>query len=381
MPKFDAEALAAAAESARHKSALGSNTTDELAPTGLVADENSQRYGSEDGLSTHYMGLHLHNPVVASAGPLSQTFDGIKRLAEGGVGAIVMYSLFEEQIRHEAARETEMADHASESFAEALSYFPIHPSNESGLVKNYLKLLERGASAVDIPIIASLNGTAKGEWSSTARQMTDAGAAAIELNIYYVPGDLSAKDEDIEKRYVDIVSDVKSKVDVPVAVKLNPYFTNFGEFAQRMDAAGADALVLFNRFLQPDIDLDHLTVSSGFELSTSTEAKLPRTWISTLYGKINASLAATTGVETVDDVVRYILVGADVVMTTASLVRHGPSYASQLVDGISAWLHRRDLTLSQARGMLAAPKSADLTDYARAGYVSGLERTKSTYSR
>ena len=201
------------------------------------------------------------------------------------------------------------------------------------------------------------------------------------MNIYYVPGDLTTTGRSVEDRYVEIVTDVKSKVSVPVAVKLSPYFSSFGEMARRLDEAGADALVLFNRFLQPDIDLNQLKVVSGFELSNPDEAKLPRSWISTLYGRVNASLAATTGVQTTQDVVKYLLAGADVVMTTAALVRNGPSYAGQLVDGVTSWLNRRQLTLQQTRGMLAVPVDADAAEYARSGYVSGLERAKRTYAQ
>ena len=382
MVEFDPEALQAAAESARQKSAMGSNATDQLAPAGslLVEDEPSGRDRATD-LRTQYMGLSLRNPLVASAGPLSQSLDGIKALSEGGVGAIVMYSLFEEQIRHESAREAELLDRSTESFAEALSYFPIEPSDESGLTHTYLKLIEQAAPVIDVPLIASLNGSTKGEWSNTARQLADAGADGIELNIYYVPGDLTTTGRSVEDRYVEIVADVKSKVIVPVAVKLSPYFSSFGEMARRLDEAGADALVLFNRFLQPDIDLNQLKVVSGFELSNPDEAKLPRSWISTLYGRVNASLAATTGVQTTQDVVKYLLAGADVVMTTAALVRNGPSYAGQLVDGVTSWLNRRQLTLQQTRGMLAVPVDADAAEYARSGYVSGLERAKRTYAQ
>ena len=382
MVEFDPDALQAAAESARLKSAMGSNATDQLAPaSALIEDEEPAAPEAINDLRTRYMGLQLRNPLVASAGPLSQTLDGIKSLAGGGVGAIVMYSLFEEQIRHEAARETEMMDRSAESFAEALSYFPTEPSNESGLVHSYLQLIEKAAPVIDVPLIASLNGSAKGEWSGMARRMVDAGASGIELNVYYLPEDLQVSGREVEQRYVDIVADVKQKVSVPVAVKLSPFFSSFGEMARRLDEAGADALVLFNRFLQPDIDLDQLQVVSGFDLSNPDEAKLPRSWISALYRRVSASLAASTGVETTQDVVKYLLAGADVVMTTAALVRNGSSYAGQLVDGVTSWLNRRQLTLNQARGMLAVPAGADADEYARSGYVSGLERAKKTYAK
>ena len=381
MSKFDPEALRAAAESHRQKTAMGSSATDQLAPNGSQVIEAERNQSRPLDLRTRYMGLWLRNPVVASAGPLSQTVDGIKSLAAGGVGAVVMYSLFEEQIRHEAARETALAEQGTESFAEALSYFPTAPSNDSGLTRTYLELIEKAAPVIDVPLIASLNGSTTGEWTQNARRMQDAGAAAIELNVYYVPGDITTAAREVEQRYLDILDEVKSRVGVPVAMKLSPYLSSFGKMAQALDAAGADGLVLFNRYLQPDIDLDQMAVVPGFGLSTQEEAKLPRSWISALYGRVNASLAATTGVETVEDVVKYLLAGADVVMTTAALVRHGSDYAGQLVDGVQSWLSRRQLDLSRARGLLAVPSNADATQYARSGYISGLERAKKIYAR
>lgn len=379
MARFDPDALRAAQESAKQKAELGSNTTDLLLPVGQQVVEPDSPH-SDEVLATRYMGLPLRNPIVASAGPFTQNVDGIKSLADGGVGAIVMYSLFEEQIRHEAALAAELEEQQSNSFAEALSYFPTTPSNDSGLTRTYLKTLEEGASAVDVPVIASLNGTAAGDWTKTAARLQDAGAAGVELNIYWLPGDFTPARE-VEKRCLDIVAAVKSEVKIPVAVKLSPYFSSFGEMAHKLDDAGADALVLFNRYLQPDIDLERLEFVSGFPLSTSHEAVLPRSWISALYGRLHASLAATSGVEGVNDVIKYILAGADVVMTTAALVRNGTEYASQLADGLASWLNRKGLSLSQARGRLAVPRDSKIEDYARQGYVSGLERAKQVYGR
>ncbi|NLI85939.1 MAG: dihydroorotate dehydrogenase-like protein, partial [Propionibacterium sp.] len=268
MSKFDPEALQAAAESHRQKTAMGSSATDQLAPNGSQVVEAELNQLRPLDLRTRYMGLWLRNPVVASAGPLSQTADGIKSLAAGGVGAIVMYSLFEEQIRHEAARETALEEQGAESFAEALSYFPTAPSNDSGLTRTYLELLEKAAPVIDVPLIASLNGSTTGDWTQNARRMQDAGAAAIELNVYYVPGDITTPAREVEQRYLDILDEVKSRVSVPVAMKLSPYLSSFGKMAQALDAAGVDGLVLFNRYLQPDIDLDQMAVVPGFGLST-----------------------------------------------------------------------------------------------------------------
>lgn len=383
MPNFDPEALRAAAESAKLKSDLGSNVTDQFAAHGDVVVDDNWALTPNAGrpLATTYMGLSLANPVVASAGPLSQDMDGIRALADGGVGAVVLFSLFEEQIRHEEARMIQQLEAISESCAEALDYFPTAASGDSGLTRNYLELIEQAKPKIDVPLIASLNGSSRGGWTKTAKRLQDAGADAIELNIYYVPGDLHTDPREVEDRHLEILADVKSAVSVPVAMKLSPFFSSFGWMALALDGAGADALVLFNRFLQPDIDLDRLEVTSGFDLSCTGEAKLPRNWIANLRGRVRASLAATTGVATPQDVVKYLLAGADVVMTTAALVRNGASYVGELVDGVESWLKRKELTLDAARGMLCVPDTANADAYAREGYLSGLERAKIIYAR
>jgi dihydroorotate dehydrogenase (fumarate) len=328
-------------------------------------------------LSTNYMGLALRNPLVASASPLSQTADGVRRLADAGVGAVVLYSLFEEQLRREAAENARLVDAGTESFAESLSYFPAAAEDEAG-PRRYLSLLERAAAAVEVPVIASLNGITPGGWADYARSMQDAGAAAIELNIYYLPGDPRISGRDVEQRHVDVLTRVKDAVSVPVAVKLSPYFSSTGEMALRLDEAGADALVLFNRFLQPDIDPDKLAVVSEVSLSNPIEARLPRTWIALLYGRLQASLAATTGVETPDDVARYLLAGADVVMSASALLRHGPEHATVLIDGLEEWMARKGfVAVDELRGLLAAPHEADEADSERAGYVGALRQANS----
>jgi dihydroorotate dehydrogenase (fumarate) len=325
-------------------------------------------------LSTAYMGLALRNPLVASASPLSQTVDGVRRLADAGVGAIVLYSLFEEQLRREAAENARLVDAGTESFAESLSYFPAAVEDEAG-PRRYLNLVERASAAVDVPVIASLNGITPGGWADYALAMQEAGAAAIELNVYYLPGDPSISGRDVEQRHVDVLSRVKDAVVVPVAVKLSPYFSSIGELALRLDEAGADALVLFNRFLQPDIDPDKLAVVSEIGLSSPREARLPRTWIALLRGRVRASLAATTGVETSADVAKYLLAGADVVMTASALLRHGPEHATVLLDGLSEWMAQKGFAaVDDVRGMLAVPSDADEAVYERAGYVSAMRK-------
>jgi dihydroorotate dehydrogenase (fumarate) len=323
-------------------------------------------------LATSYMGLKLRNPLVASASPLSYTLDGVRRLADAGVGAIVLYSLFEEQLREEEARRAQIVDGPAESFPEALDYVPAVVKDDAG-PSRYLSLVERAAAAVDIPVIASLNGVTPEGWTDYARSTQDAGAAAIELNIYYLPGDPDVSGSDVEQRHVDVLRRVKTAVTVPVAVKLSPYFSSFGELALRLDEAGADALVLFNRFLQPDVDPETLSIVPRVTLSNQTDARLPRTWIALLHGRVRAALAATSGVEDSADIARYLLAGADVVMTASALLRHGPEHATVLLDGLTSWMARKGLrSVDELRGMLSVPVDADRSAYERAGYVSAM---------
>jgi dihydroorotate dehydrogenase (fumarate) len=330
-------------------------------------------------LATRYLGLDLRSPLVASASPLSGTADGVRRLADGGVGAVVLPSLFEERLRQEAARDAAAADEGADSFAESLSYFPAAASADGG-PHRYLSLLKRAAAAVDIPVIASLNGASTGGWTDYASALEDAGAAAIELNIYYLPGDLFFTGADVERRHVEILTTVKAVVSIPVAVKLSPYFSSTGEMARRLDRAGADGLVLFNRFLQPDIDPETLTVTVRPGLSTQAEGRLPRAWIALLAGRVRGSLAATTGVETAADVASYLLAGADVVMTASALLRHGPGYAAVLLGELSDWMARKRFgSVAEARGLLAVPDGTDQAAYERAGYVTALEEANKGY--
>ncbi|HTT51677.1 MAG TPA: dihydroorotate dehydrogenase-like protein [Streptosporangiaceae bacterium] len=336
-------------------------------------------------LTTRYLGLTLRNPLVASACPLSNSVAGVRRLADAGVGAVVLYSLFEEQVRQEAAENARLAEAGTERFAESLTYFPADVlefgASEDAPARHYLSLLERAAAAVEIPVIGSLNGVTAGGWTSYARAMQDAGAAAIELNIYYIPGDPRIPSQDVEQRHVDILRQVKATVTVPVAVKLSPHFSSTGEMVTRLDRAGADGLVLFNRFLQPDIDSETLAVLPVLELSRPGEARLARTWISILRSAIRASLAATTGVEEASDVVKYLLAGADVVMTASALIRHGPEHAAILLAGLLDWMARKGYSsVGELRGKLALPPDTDQVDYQRAGYVRALQAANSARS-
>jgi dihydroorotate dehydrogenase (fumarate) len=322
-------------------------------------------------ISARYLGLQLRNPLVASASPLASTADGVKRLAGGGVAAVVLPSLFEEELRRQAAQDAALAQTGTESFAESLSYFPERVGAEPG-PRQYLSLVER-AAAVDVPVIASLNGVTPGGWTDYASALEQAGAAAIELNIYHFPADPLTSGRDVEQRHIDVLTTVKAVVGVPVAVKLSPYFSSVGEVAVRLDRAGADGLVLFNRFMQPDIDPESLGVTAGFGLSSPAEARLPRAWIARLAGRVKASLAASTGVEDAADVAAYLLAGADVVMTTSALLRHGPDHATALLDGLTAWMTRKGFrALDDLRGKLAVPADRGEAARERASYVDTL---------
>jgi len=300
---------------------------------------------------------------------------------------VVLPSIFEEQIEQEAGEVERLMQAGADSFAEALSYFPATAEEEAEEEANvdepspreYLSLLERAAAAVEVPVIGSINGVTPGGWTSYARAMQDAGAAAIELNIYYIPGDPHITGREVEQRHIDILCRVKDAVTVPVAVKLSPHFSSVGEMALRLDEAGADGLVLFNRFLQPDIDPETLAVRPDVYLSSPAEARLPRTWISILRQHLRASLAATTGVEGPADVIKYLLAGADVVMTASALIRHGPEHAAVLLDGLSEWMARKGYpSVAAVRGMLALPADTDQVAYERAGYVRAMQAANSS---
>jgi dihydroorotate dehydrogenase (fumarate) len=327
-------------------------------------------------LSTRYLGLTLRNPLLAAASPLSRNVDGVRRLADAGVGAVVLHSLFEEQLRREAEQNTRLAAQGSETYAESLTYFP-PVVDDVYRANRYLHLLESAAGAVDIPVIGSLNGVTPGGWVRYAGLMQNAGAAAIELNVYYLPGDPHIDGRQVEQRYLDVLAEVKGAVEVPVAIKLSPFFSSIGEMAQRLDQAGADGLVLFNRFLQPDINCETLTPAPDVPLSTAAEIRLPLTWIALLHGRLRASLAATTGVESAAEVVKYLLAGADVVQSASALLRHGPEYANVLLDGLRDWMLRKGFTtLDEVRGILSVHDDGSARE--RGDYVSALRNANSS---
>ena len=324
-------------------------------------------------LTTRYLGLTLKSPIVASASPLTGKLDNIRQLEDLGAGAVVLPSLFEEQIQQEQQLIDRLETTGADSYAEALTYFPAPESYGIGPAV-YLETLHQASRAVHIPVVASLNGITNQGWIEYAHQMEEAGASAIELNIYFISAAPNADGREVEDRYLGILKAVKRAVKIPVAVKLSPYFSGMGHMAVQLVEAGADGLVLFNRFYQPDIDLTQLTVLPNLELSTRAEIRLPLLWIGVLSGQFGASLAASTGVESSDEVVKYLLAGADVVMTTSALLRHGASHMKVLLDGLTGWLAERDLsTLDQVRGRMSQRNLADKTAFARANYIRVLQ--------
>jgi dihydroorotate dehydrogenase (fumarate) len=324
-------------------------------------------------LRTTYMGIELKHPIVASASPLSEKLDNIKRMEDAGAAAVVMFSLFEEQIKHEIAAIEYLITSGAESYAESLSYFPDFEDYETG-PDEYLNLVRQATEAVDIPVIGSLNGITNEGWVNTARMMQDAGASAIELNTFYIPAHLYMTGREVEQRYIEVLKAVKESVTIPVALKLSPFFSAIGNMARQFDEAGADALVLFNRFYQPDFDLDKMEVVPDLELSTPPEIRLPLLWIAVLYGRINASIAATRGVHSPVEVVKYLLAGADVVMTTSGLLRHGIGFLTTLVDGLQAWMEEKQYSsVAQMRGSMSQANCLDPSAFERANYIKILE--------
>jgi dihydroorotate dehydrogenase (fumarate) len=320
-------------------------------------------------LTTRYMGLLLKNPLVASASPLTGELDSLRRLEDAGAAAVVLPSLFQEEIEADAARHELLTSASEDSWPEAQTNFPPGADYSLGPMR-YLELVRKATATVEIPVIASLNGIANEGWISYARLIEQAGATGLELNIYFIPADLAQSGRDVEQRYLDIVGAVRSSVSIPLAVKLSPYFSAVGSMALALQAAGADAFVLFNRFYQPDLDLVRLQVLTDLKLSDPAEIRLPLLWLAVLSGRIEASLAASTGVMTADEVVKYLLVGADVVMTTSALLRFGVGHMAALLGGLEKWLAARDFTsLEAVRGIMSQSKLRDPQAFERANYI------------
>ncbi len=323
-------------------------------------------------LTTKYMGLKLRNPLVVAACPLCGDADTLKRLEDAGASAAVLPSLFEEQIVHDEHEVNKLYEYQSESFAESLSYFPALNSYNTG-TKEYLELLETAKSKVGIPLIGSLNGASVGGWISYAKSMVDAGADAMELNIYFIPTDPHMAALDVEQRYAELVAAVKESISVPLAVKIGPYFTSMPSLLGRISDAGADALVLFNRFLEPDIDLDTLQVAPNLVLSSRHELRLALRWIAILSDQTDISLAATGGVHFADDVIKALLAGADIVQMATALLRYGPPYVKKLLEEVERWLEEHEYaSVEQMKGSLSRGNSPDPSAFERANYMKAL---------
>lgn len=324
-------------------------------------------------LKTQYLGLDLKHPVVASPSPIAQRLDGIKSLEDSGAAAVILPSLFEEQIRYENESFAYFRQVSSNTFPESLTFFPTPREEFEAGPDEYLELIRRAREATSIPILASLNATSPGGWTEFALQVQDAGASAIELNAYFIP-EFHQSSQMVEQRYVDIVGRVHWSVRIPIAVKLMPYFSSMGEMAQRLVKAGAKGLVLFNRLYQPDFDLESREVVPTLELSRPGEMRLPLLWIANLHGRVSCSLAATTGVYSGTDVAKYVLAGADVAMTTSALLKHGAKHIASIVRQLDAWGDRNEYeSVAQMRGAMSKRNVGDPSAFDRSNYIKVLQ--------
>jgi dihydroorotate dehydrogenase (fumarate) len=325
-------------------------------------------------LSTTYLGLKLRTPLVPAASPLSEEIDTIKLMEDSGASAVVLYSLFEEQLRQDSAELDHHMEHGTYSFAEALTYFPEPEEFRLG-PEEYLKHIAKAKAAVKIPVIASLNGSSVGGWTDYAKQIQQAGADALELNIYNIPTDMDLSAAKIEDMYLEIVKAVKGAVKIPVAVKLSPFFTNFANMARRLDNSGANGLVLFNRFYQPDIDLESLEVKPNILLSTPMAMRVPLRWVALLYGKLNASLAATSGIHRASDVLKMLMAGADVTMLCSALIRHGVRQVGVIERDLVAWMEEHEYqSVAQLKGSMSQKNCAEPSAFERAQYMKAISQ-------
>ncbi|MGN6552431.1 MAG: dihydroorotate dehydrogenase-like protein [Verrucomicrobiota bacterium] len=326
-------------------------------------------------LNSYYLGLKLRTPLIVSASPLSEDIDNIKRMQDAGAAAVVLYSLFEEQLRADNREIQHSLEQGTFSSPEALTYFP-EPEQLHVGPHEYLEHISRAKKAVDIPIIASLNGCSMGGWTDYAKQMQRAGADAIELNIYHIPTDLNLTGAEVEQTYLDILAAVKKEVTIPVAVKLSPFFSNFANMAKRLDDAGASGLVLFNRFYQPDIDLESLEVRPNVLLSTPMAMRLPLRWVAILFERIQADLAATSGIHRSSDALKMLMAGANVTMLCSVLIRHGIQHIRVIERELVDWMDEHEyVSVQQLRGSLSQKNSPDPAAFERAQYM----RAISTY--
>lgn len=327
-------------------------------------------------LQSTYMGLKLNSPIIVSACTLSEQLDNIVKMEDNGAGAVVMFSLFEEQIRKEEARMNTVMSETSYAFPEALDYFPDLDDFNVG-VDEYLENIRKAKERVNIPIIGSLNGITTEGWIDYSKQIEQAGADGLEVNIFFIPADITMSSSEVEHRYLNIIEAIKSNVKIPVAVKLNPYFSATGNMAMRMKNSGADALVLFNRFYQPDFDINELVLKTDLHYSESSEIRLPLLWIALLFEKVKLSLAATTGVQSAVEVVKYLLAGADVVMTASSLYKNGIPYLKTMNKELQDWMYMMGFEdITSFRGSMSQQNVSDPTAFERANYIRILEGMK-----
>jgi dihydroorotate dehydrogenase (fumarate) len=327
-------------------------------------------------LSTKYMGLNLRTPLVVSASPLSENLDNIRKMEDAGASGVVIYSLFEEQITSDRLELHHHLTYGTDSYAEALTYFP-EPSEFHLGPEGYLNHIRKAKEAVKMPVIASLNGTSAGGWTNYAKEMQQAGADALELNIYYIPTDVDLTGAQVEQTYLDILSMVRDVVTIPVAIKLSPFFSSLANVARRLDQGGADGLVFFNRFYQPDINLEHLEVRPNIILSTPQALRLPMRWIAILHGRIKASLAATSGIHTAQDVLKIMMVGADAAMLCSVLYRHGIDHIKNMEREIETWMSEHEYnSIRQMQGSMSQENCSDPSEFERAQYVKALHSFK-----
>ena len=327
-------------------------------------------------LSTHYMGLKLDNPLVVSACPLAREVSAVREMEDAGAAAVVVFSLFEEEIVHEILELDHFLSLGTDSFAEALDYFPEHERYDVG-PDAYLDHLQRLKEAVDIPIIGSLNGTTLGGWVEYAQHIEDTGVDALELNIYHIPTEIEESGSSVEKLHLEILYEVKKYLQIPVAVKLSPYFSSMAHMAAELDMAGADALVLFNRFYQPDINLDNLEVCPNVLLSTPQDLRLPMRWIAILCGKLQCSLAASSGIHSAEDMLKMLMVGADVTMMASALLKHGIGHITQVLQDLVNWMEEREYeSVGQMQGSMSQRDCANPEAFERANYIKALNTYK-----
>jgi dihydroorotate dehydrogenase (fumarate) len=331
-------------------------------------------------LTTNYLGISFRNPIVASAGPLTGDLDTLRELEQVGVAAAVLPSLFEEQISHDEQRVHLFYEHQSEAIAEALSFFPQLNDYNVG-PRAYLKMLETAKKSVSIPVIGSLNGSSPGGWARYAKLIQEAGADAIELNIYFVASDPDKPAADVERRYIDLVATVRDVVTIPIAVKIGCQFTNLTNFIPRLAQAGASGVVLFNRFLEPDIDLEKLQITPSLVLSHRHENRAPLRWIAILRDQVSLSLAATSGIHYPEDVIKLLLVGADVCMITSTLLRHGVEYVGEMLKAIQNWLDEKEYeSVEQLKGSMSYGNSPDSGQFERANYMKAIVSYTAAYT-